>query len=59
MATKYSEKELLALHQKEADPDCKVLCPRCGNELIFRDFKCAYQVKCQTENCLEMNVRGI
>lgn len=59
MATKYTQEELLAMEQKEISPHSKIFCPRCGMELIYRERGNSCQVKCQTENCLEMNVRGI
>ena len=37
-----------------------VTCPKCGTPLeIEGDIRLSYAVKCQTENCLHENFRGI
>ena len=59
MASKYSEKELAALEQKAKTPESKVLCPRCGNELAYREAGSSYEVKCPTEGCISLTVRGL
>lgn len=59
MATKYTEKECAALHEKARAPKSKVLCPRCGKELAYRAVGNSYEVKCPTEGCLVMTCRGL
>ncbi|MCM1440363.1 MAG: hypothetical protein NC131_14335 [Roseburia sp.] len=59
MASKYSEKELAALEQKAKTPDSKVVCPRCGKELTYRAVGNSYEVKCPTEGCISLTVRGL
>ena len=59
MAIKYTEKEIKALDQKEANPTEVVICPRCGKPLQYFDFVNGYQIKCETKECLSLTVRGI
>ncbi len=59
MASKYTEKEILAMEQKARTPREKVLCPRCGKELGYRSVGNSYEVKCPTEGCIVMTCRGL
>lgn len=59
MVIKFSEEELNALEKKALEPSKRVICPRCGKELIFKEFGKSYQVKCPTEGCIIENCRGI
>ncbi len=59
MAIKYNDQENKALDEKENNPNKKVICPRCGKELQYRDFGNSYEVKCPTEGCLKSVFRGI
>ncbi len=52
-------KERAALDQKAEDPKRKVLCPRCGKELIYHAVGNSYEIKCPTPNCLHECVRGL
>lgn len=56
---KYTQTEIEALNEKSTYPEKKVVCPRCGKELMFREIGTSYSVKCQTANCLKANFRGI
>ncbi len=55
----YTEEEWTALHQKERNPQDKVICPRCGKELTYRSVGNSYEVKCPTENCIKLTCRGL
>ena len=55
----FTELEILAMHEKELNPQSIVHCPRCGRELQYREVGNSYEVKCQTEGCLKMTVRGL
>ena len=36
-----------------------LVCPRCKNEYEFSKRGSSYQIKCKTEDCLELTSRGI
>ena len=59
MATKYSRKEIEAIEAKLSNPAAVVVCPRCGEELQFKNYNSACEVKCKTQNCLHGVLRGI
>lgn len=59
MAMKYNEKENKAIDEKMEHPDKKVICPRCGAELMYREVGNSCEVKCPTENCLKASIRGL
>ena len=56
---KYTPTELTAIEKKTTNPEEKVLCPRCGKELIFLEIGTSYSIKCPTANCLKATYRGI
>ena len=51
--------EYLAFREKESNPDKKILCPRCGKELQYREAGKSYEIKCSTDGCIKMTLRGI
>ena len=53
------ELESRALERKEANPTETVVCPRCGKELLYRESGNSYEIRCQTEGCLKMTIRGL
>ena len=55
----YTNNEILAMKKKQLNPQETVLCPRCGKELSFREVGNSCEVKCPTENCIKMTVRGL
>lgn len=55
----YNKDESDALDEKMEHPERKVICPRCGKELIFTDYGCGCVVECQTKECLYAGIRGI
>lgn len=56
---RYTEADLSALHKKEMDPEAQIFCPRCGEELEFRSVGSSYEVKCPTDGCIKLTVRGV
>jgi hypothetical protein len=34
-------------------------CPRCGSDFVFITVESGYTLKCKTENCFSVTVRGI
>lgn len=59
MGIRYSEKELEILYYKAKHKNGIVKCPRCGKELIYKEAGNSYEVKCPTNECLKMTVRGL
>lgn len=59
MVIKYADKEIEALDKKLNNPTGKIICPRCGKQLLFIEHQSSCTVKCETEGCLEGTVRGI
>ena len=44
-----------ALYAKLNNPEQKVLCPRCGEELIYKKIgNSVCEVKCPTKNCIAL-----
>lgn len=54
-----SDVEKKALTEKIDNPNRIVKCPRCGNEIIRKEFGNSILVKCSTENCIKGSLRGI
>ncbi|MGN0683550.1 MAG: hypothetical protein ACI4JY_07725 [Oscillospiraceae bacterium] len=59
MATQMNSKEKQALNQKIKDPNLEVKCPRCGNEILYKEYSNGCTVYCKTDGCIKGNVRGI
>ena len=59
MDIKYTNEEIRALEKKEMFPRKEVKCPRCGKFLDYHSFGNSCEIKCETENCLKMIIRGI
>ena len=51
--------EYLALEEKESNPDKIVLCPRCGNRLIYKENGNSYTIMCATDGCMNITCRGV
>ncbi len=34
-------------------------CPRCGKEIICEEKGASYTIRCKTQNCIRMDVRGV
>lgn len=59
MDIKLNDKEKSALNDKINHPEQKVLCPRCGNELLYQEYQSGCTVYCKTQNCIKGNIHGI
>lgn len=51
--------EYRAVENKIKDPSKKVICPRCGKELIYEKYGNSISVKCETEGCISESIRGL
>ena len=54
-----TEKEKEALYEKWDHPERKVICPRCGKELVYEERGASLYVGCKTPKCIFTGVRGI
>ncbi len=59
MDYKYSKAELDALEEKMEHPETTVLCPRCGEEIVFNAVGNSCEAKCLTDGCIRETVRGL
>lgn len=55
----YTEADWAAIREKRLNPEKKVICPRCGKELSYKDYGASISIECQTEGCIFGGVRGI
>lgn len=54
-----NEHDYKVLYEKLNNPDKKVICPRCGNEIIREKRGNSIAVECKTKGCIYGGVRGI
>ena len=55
----YTEAEWDALDEKMEHPEETVICPRCGNEITYKEIGYSISVECATENCIFGGMRGL
>ncbi len=55
----YTKAEWDALDRKIAHPDEKVVCPRCGKEIVYAEIGNSVSVKCTTQGCIFGGIRGL
>jgi len=55
----YTEAEWDALDEKMDHPDRVVLCPRCGNEISYKEVGNSISVSCLSEKCIFGGLRGL
>jgi TATA-box binding protein (TBP) (component of TFIID and TFIIIB) len=55
----YTPDEWDALWHKMDNPNETVLCPRCGNVIIYKEPGNSILIKCLTEGCIFGGVRGL
>lgn len=48
-----------ALEQMRISGSSDIVCLRCGARYVFEDHGTGYIIRCQTEGCFEVTVRGI
>ena len=44
---------------KNNKPYEDIICPKCGEQIIFTEYGNSYTIKCTTFNCIDYGVRGI
>ena len=54
-----SEQEYEVLEEKLNNPEKKVICPRCGNEIIYEKRGNSIAVECKTKGCIYGGIRGL
>jgi len=55
----YTEEEDDVLEEKLENPGKYVVCPRCGNEIIYKEVGDSICVKCLTDGCIFGGIRGL
>ena len=53
-----NENDYKVLDEKLNNPDKKVICPRCGNEIIYKKRGNSIAVECKTKDCIYGGIRG-
>ena len=48
-----------AVHDFEQQGTTEILCPRCGNKLVYQNYNTGYIIGCEDEKCIRLTVRGI
>lgn len=59
IAVGHTEKDYKALDEKMNNPEKRVICPRCGNEIIYEKRGNSIAVECKTKNCIFGGIRGL
>ena len=54
-----NENDYKVLDEKLNNPDKKVICPRCGNEIIYKKRGNSIAVECKTKDCIYGGIRGL
>ncbi len=54
-----TQNEYSAIENKMKNPDKRVICPRCGKELLYKRYGNSVSVKCETEGCISESIRGL
>ena len=54
-----TEIEKKAVCDKLFNPEKKVICPRCGNEIVWRKHGNSAIARCETPNCISGSIRGL
>lgn len=55
----YTKKEWDAIDEKLNNPEAYVICPRCGNEIIYEHRGNSTAVECKTKGCIFGGIRGL
>ena len=54
-----NEMEKKALQEKLKQPDKKVVCPRCGKEILYIKRGNSIAVECEDQSCIFGGIRGL
>lgn len=54
-----TKQEREAVDRKFDNPKSIVKCPRCGAELKYEKYPTAASVKCESQGCIKVTIRGI
>ncbi len=54
-----TDKEYDILREKMDRPSKQVFCPRCGNEIIYKEAGNSVAAECKTDGCISYAIRGI
>ena len=54
-----TEAEKKAVCDKLFNPEKRVICPRCGNEIDWREHGNSAIAYCKTPNCISGTIRGL
>ena len=54
-----NEMEKKALLEKWEHPEREVICPRCGNKIIYEERGNSIAVECETPTCIFTGLRGL
>jgi hypothetical protein len=54
-----TDEENKVLIEKLYNPEKKITCPRCGNELIYEERGNSIAVECKTKGCIRGGSRGL
>lgn len=54
-----NDAEKKALYDKLENPEKKVICPRCGNEIIYEVRGNSIAVECTDPKCIYGGIRGL
>jgi DNA-directed RNA polymerase subunit RPC12/RpoP len=54
-----TDEDYRAIRKKLDNKDEIVLCPRCGNELLYEERGNSVAVDCKTPNCIHGGIRGL
>ena len=55
----YTKAEWDALSEKINAPEQHVICPRCGNDIDYKEVGNSISVKCFSEDCIFGGIRGL
>ena len=54
-----TENDYEILDEKLNNPEKTVICPRCGNEVIYEERGNSIAVGCKTKGCIYGGIRGL
>ena len=55
----YTPSDWEAINKKLEHPEKHIYCPRCGNEIEYKEIGNSIAVSCKTKGCIFGGIRGI